>query len=95
LRASLRFKILVNFNYQAVAKREYSEERRGPRHSAAVAREFTPQVHEQAVIPKVGDLVSNHFKPLSDPQQLVSPSRKSELAPVCLSEYVSPSDIWV
>ena len=95
MRASLRFKILVNFNYQAVAKREYSEERRGPRHSAAAALKFIPQLDEQAVIRKVGDLVNNHFKPLSDPQQVVSPSRKSELAPVCLSEYGSQSDIWV
>jgi hypothetical protein len=47
------------------------------------------------MIRKVGDLVNNHFKPLNGPQQLVSPSRKSELASACLSEYVSPSDIRV
>jgi hypothetical protein len=51
-----------------------------------MARPFTPQLHEYAVIRKVGDLVNNHFIPLSGPQKLVSPSRKSELAAACFSE---------
>jgi hypothetical protein len=60
-----------------------------------MARPFTTQLHEHAVIRKVGDLVNNHFIPLSGPQKLVSSSRKSELAAACLSEQVSPSDIWL